>query len=248
MHPTLTKFLGWKETSLQSDPLLYDEWRWLRKHLRPGPLRTLDVNCGTGGFSLFAAALGNEVFGIDPDAANIRNAESSARSQRIRGAQFFRSDAATLLELSKKKGFERFDTILCLHATSYLEANSQWISRLTDLLKPEGRLLLTAEYRDHHREKPKEEQRGFTPEALALSFQQAGLQILEQEYLSGLISQTVYNATRIFHQENSKVALGLVLPLRLLHAVDSPVTRLIGHPHQQLAIAGVKVKSLPVSH
>jgi hypothetical protein len=51
MKDTLVKLIGWKALMLQGDPTVVDRWRWLKQHVRPGPLRTLDAGCGTGAFT-----------------------------------------------------------------------------------------------------------------------------------------------------------------------------------------------------
>ncbi len=252
MNATLIKLMGWKANVLNGDPSLYDQWKWVRRHLQPGPYRTLEVDCGTGCFSLYAATLGNEVFGLDPDAASIRSAESQARLLGARTTQFLRSDSGTLLELARKKGFNAFDQILCLDATDHLETQLSWVSRLSELLKPGGKLLMTADYKytkplygeapppAQDASKDLEKLRGFTHEEIGRRFKEAGMHVIEQDYLSGLVTQTLNSATRAVSKANSTVAWSLVLPLRLLQVMDSPVTRFTRHPHLQLAVVGVK--------
>ena len=254
--------MGWRANVLEGDPNVYDQWKWLRKHLQPGPYRTLEVDCGTGCFSLYAASLGNEVFGIDADPLNLRKAESQARLLGSRTTQFFRSDANALVELAHKKGFAPFDQILCLDATTHLENHRAWMCGLSELLRPGGKILLTAAYKytkplygedlpptekDRYQE---ENRRGYTHEELGRRFKEAGIHITEQEYLSGLVTQTLTSATRAMKWANSKVAWSLVLPLRLLQMMDSPVTRFTRHPHLQLAVVGVKPrpKTTEASH
>lgn len=243
--------MGWKAHVLEGDPSLYDQWKWLRKHLQPGPLRTLEIDCRTGCFSLYAATLGNEVFGIDADPDNIRAAKSQARLLGTNTTQFFRSDATTLLELARKKGFAPYDQILCLDATPHLEGQKDWVTRLAELLRPGGKLFMTAAYKytkplygttgnTPTPSETEETRRGFTHEELARRFKDAGIHLTEQEYLSGLVTQSLTNATRAMSRANATFAWSLVLPLRLLQIMDSPVTRFARYPHLQLAVVGVK--------
>jgi hypothetical protein len=78
MTDPLIRILGWRAMFIQGDPMVYDRLRWLRRHLRPGPLRTLDAGCGNGAFSLYAARIGNEAVGVSFDAANNRKAIARA--------------------------------------------------------------------------------------------------------------------------------------------------------------------------
>ncbi|MGH7934815.1 MAG: hypothetical protein ACREQN_16860, partial [Candidatus Binataceae bacterium] len=63
----LVRLLGWRATVLHGDPMTLDRWRWLKRHLRAGRLRTLDAGCGSGAFTMYAAKIGNEAVGITFD-------------------------------------------------------------------------------------------------------------------------------------------------------------------------------------
>jgi hypothetical protein len=43
MTDPLLRLVGWRALFLQGDPLVYDRFIWLRRHLRPGPLRAFQI-------------------------------------------------------------------------------------------------------------------------------------------------------------------------------------------------------------
>ena len=61
MSDTVLRTLGWRSLLINGDPCVLDRWLWLRAHLLGGKLRTFDAGCGNGGFSIYAAHIGNEV-------------------------------------------------------------------------------------------------------------------------------------------------------------------------------------------
>ncbi len=78
------RLLGLKATVLCAGPTVYDRWKWLKRHLQPGPLRTLDAGSGLGAFTMFAAKIGNESTGISLDAGNNQKARERAKMLRVK--------------------------------------------------------------------------------------------------------------------------------------------------------------------
>src|SRR5258708_26762975 len=147
MSDVLVRALGWKALVLHGDPLVYDRWKWLKQHLRPGPLSTLDAGCGNGCFTIYAAHRGNDATGISFDKTQNDAAESRARVLGITNAHFISMD---LRELSKFKGdLGTFDQIICTEVIEHLLDDAGLVRNLADMLKPGGRLLLTTPFKDH---------------------------------------------------------------------------------------------------
>ena len=78
MRNTLVRIFGYYATLFHGDAAVFDRWIWLKKRIIRGPVRTLDVGCGSGAFSLYAAKVGNEVLGISFDEKNNKTAEKRA--------------------------------------------------------------------------------------------------------------------------------------------------------------------------
>src|SRR5437016_5282620 len=75
----LVRLLGWRGALLHGDPTVLDRWRWLRRHLQSGPVRTLDAGCGAGAYTFYAASIGNEAIGLSFDEQSIRRIRRRAR-------------------------------------------------------------------------------------------------------------------------------------------------------------------------
>jgi ribosomal protein L11 methylase PrmA len=80
MRNIFIRLMGWRAAIFHGDPTVYDRWKWLRRYLSHGALRTLDVGCGSGAFTMYAAKIGNESVGLSFNDSN---------SQAVRGAQVF---------------------------------------------------------------------------------------------------------------------------------------------------------------
>ena len=69
---------------------------------------------------------------------------------------------------------------------------------------------------------------------------ESGLEVVAEEYISGLVSQKLsrlqFGLTRI----HSQAAWGVTLPLRVLLPLDGPLTRATGYPHLSVGVVGRK--------
>src|SRR4051812_49411532 len=98
MNDLTVRLFGWFALVLHGDPLAYDRFRWLKRHLAPGKLTTLDAGCGNGCFAIYAARLGNQVTGISFDEA-FNNA--ATRRAKLVGIEDIRFVTGDLRELEK---------------------------------------------------------------------------------------------------------------------------------------------------
>ncbi|HSY21369.1 MAG TPA: class I SAM-dependent methyltransferase [Polyangiaceae bacterium] len=238
---------GWRGALLHGDPTSFDRFRWLRKHLRPGPLRTLDAGCGSGTFTLFAASIGNEAVGISH--GDQRKAQRRARICGL-GAQFLQHDLRRLAELVHE--LEPFDQVLCFECLEHIMDDRTVVRHLSRLVKPGGQLLVTVPYKHYRRLlgdkiSPVEDgghvRWGYTHEEMAAILAEQGLRVIEQDTVSGVVSQKIANAQRVLAR--APVAGGLAgwaltLPFRPLVGVDRVVTRAIAYPYLSIAVVAVK--------
>jgi len=252
MNHTLVKLLGWKATVLHGDPSVYDRWRWLKKHLEPGDHDTLDAGCGNGCFSLYAATIGNNVVGVDFGDYNISVAQDRAKLTGLTNTKFVQGDLRRVEDWGKNLG--TFDQILCFEAIEHIMDDQKLINNLSRLLRPGGKLFLTTPYK-HYKPllgdqlSPVEDgghvRWGYTHEEMLEIFQKAGLKVVVQEYISGVVSQQLINTMRIVSRANSKIAWSVVLPLRLFQAIDTPLTKFTAYPHLSIGVVGEKRSNAP---
>ncbi len=243
----LVRAIGWRATVLHGDPCVFDRWIWLKKHLLPGPLRTLDAGCGSGAFTLYAAKRGNEALGATWEEPALRRAQARAKILRLPNARFIQADLRELDRLSPSWG--TFDQILCLETIEHLRDDRKLIRDLSNLLRAGGRLLLTTPYK-HYRhlwgdrlsetEDGGHLRWGYTHEEIRQLFKERGLKVCQEDFISGFVSQQLTNLMRIFSRIHPLLAWGILLPMRILQIFDHPLTQWIGHPHLCVGVVGIK--------
>ncbi len=250
MRNALVRLMGWKATVLHGDPCVFDRWKWLKRHLVPGPLRTLDAGCGSGALTMYASKLGNEALGISFDEWNNQAARFRSSMLGIRNVEFMHGDLRNLDKMSSRLG--KFDQIICFETVEHIQGDRKLLRDLSTLLKSGGRLLLTTPSKDH---KPLWGERlsesedgghvrwGYTHEELRALFSECGLEVMAEEYLSGVISQQLTNLMRLLGKANVIVAWAIIFPLRILQILDSPLTRLLGYQYLSVGVVGVKRNS-----
>lgn len=243
----LVQLLGWRATVLQGDPTVNDRWRWLRRHLKPGPLRTLDAGCGTGAFSLHAARVGNTVVGVSFDPAQIQRARDRASLLGLKGAEFREGDLRRLDEDAAALGL--FDQVIVFETIEHIKNDQKLLHDLAGLVKPGGTVLLTAPSADHkplwgetlsETEDGGHVRWGYTHDDLGAMFAKAGLEVTAAEFVSGVVSQKLASLQFALTRVNTHAAWALTLPLRVLHPLDGPLTRWTDYPPLSVGIVGRK--------
>lgn len=243
----LVRLMGWKAIILHGDPLHIDRWRWLKHRLAPGPLRTLDAGCGAGAYTIYAATIGKESIGISSDKQNNQNAEYRAGILRIPNVKFITADLRDFGSFKAKIGM--FDQILCLDTIEHIKDDQGLMENLSSILKPEGRLFLTAPYKHYRRmvgDKLSQHEDGghlrwgYTHEEIRKLFDKYGLDVEAEDYISGFISQQLTNLARLLGRINKKIAWAATSPFKVLQLLDPLVTRLIRYPYFGIAVVGVK--------
>ena len=202
---TLLGALGWRPLLIHGDPCVLDRWLWLRGRLRPGNVRTFDAGCGNGGFSIYAARAGNEVVAASFSPEEQRAASRRAGELGVTGIDFRTLDLRELEHFRDSLG--SFDQIICFETVEHLLDDAALVSRLAALLRPAGRLLLTAPFAGHHplyteernpsaREDGSHVRYGYSQERLRQLAQGAGLRVLDEGFVSGVVSQKLTDLLR----------------------------------------------------
>lgn len=239
----LVRTVGWPATVLHGDPCLFDRWLWVRRHLRPGPLRTLDAGSGSGAFALYAARRGNEVVGISFDARNNEAARERARILGIESATFVDGDLRRLGELAET--WEPFDQVLCLETIEHIVEDERLVRDLAGLLAPGGRLLLTTPS-DRHRRMLGDDNAlntdggharwGYSHADLRALLESAHLRVVREDFVSGLVSQQLTNVQRAACTLIGRAGAAVTLPVRPLALLDRPLTAALGYPYLCVAV------------
>src|SRR5436190_9908277 len=121
----MLQLLGWRSLLVSGDPCVLDRWLWLRRHLRPGPLRTFDAGAGNGAFSVYAARSGNSVVAASFSAEEMARARRRAETLGVRDIDFRVLD---LRELdSQRAALGSFDQIICLETIEHLRDDERLI-------------------------------------------------------------------------------------------------------------------------
>jgi len=123
------------------DPVVRSAWKnllvnWLPSH--PGSV--LDIGCGTGSLSVLMAEMGHNVTGIDLSPAMIAQANAKARAANY--SISFQVMDASRPDLAP----QQFKAIVCRHLLWALPDRARVLERWSNLLVPNGRLLLIEGY------------------------------------------------------------------------------------------------------
>jgi SAM-dependent methyltransferase len=243
----LVRLLGWRATLLHGDPLVLDRARWARCHLKAGPLRTLDAGCGNGAFTFLAARLGNEALGISFENANNRKAARRAALLGIPNAIFMEADLRELDRLRGKIG--PFDQAICFETIEHILDDRKLAADLAALLKPGGRLLLTAPFRNcpplrgdriSAYEDGGHVRRGYTHDEMRELLGAAGLATVVEDYVSGVVSQRLANLEHVVGGFDARLGWAATLPLRVFQRADRAITDAARRPYYSIAIVAEK--------
>jgi 2-polyprenyl-3-methyl-5-hydroxy-6-metoxy-1,4-benzoquinol methylase len=250
MPDTMLRVLGWRFLLVTGDPCVLDRWLWLRSHLRRGAVRTFDAGCGNGGFSIFAAHTGNEVVGASFSPAEQDSARRRADTLGVTGADFRIIDLRDLNDHHDALG--TFDQIICLETIEHVSDDEGLVKSLAEMLRPGGQILLSTPY-ERHRPLYTEEREpstiedgshvryGYSRERLRQIVNDAGLDVSDESFISGIVSQKLTDLMR-----RLSVRIGLlpawiiVFPLRLLVILDAPLSRALRYPYLSVALCAVK--------
>lgn len=250
MLDAVLRIFGWRFLLITGDPCVLDRWLWVRKRLQGGGLRTFDAGSGNGAFSIFAASIGNRVV-----AASFSQSEQQSGRHRaeVLGARNIDFRVIDLRELGDMNGeLGTFDQIVCLETIEHIGDDEGLIDALAALLHPGGRILLSTPY-DRHRPLYTEDPSpspvedgshvcyGYSQERLGKLIVGAGLEVGEEDFVSGVVSQKLTDLMRWLGVHiGLPVAWIVVLPLRGLVVFDRPLSRLLRYPYLSVALCAVK--------
>jgi len=247
----LVKLIGYPATILHGDAAVFDRYRWLKKNLLSGPLRTLDAGCGSGAFTMYAAKIGNEAVGISFDKRNNKVAAERAKILNIPNVNFVDGDLRKLDEMFEVLG--KFDQIICFETIEHILNDKKLIKDFFSLLKSGGKLFLTTPYKYYRPLYGEDKDKvsiyedgghvryGYTHEEMADLLKKFGFEIKSLEYVSGYFSQQLINIERFLASKiNPKLAWLFVLPLRISSFLDLFGGKIIKYPYLSIGVIAVK--------
>lgn len=250
MSDTLLKTFGWRALLIHGDPCVLDRWLWLRRHLRRGAVRTFDAGSGNGAFSIYAALAGNQVVAASFSEREQGDARRRAELVGATGSEFRLLDLRELSSHTDALG--SFDQIICFETIEHVSDDGGLVRSLAGMLAPGGSLLLTTPYADHRplyteerNPSPVEDgshvRYGYSQRQLRALTEDAGLQVVGEDFISGVISQKLTNLMRrLSVRLGVPLAWALTLPLRPLVLLDAPLSTLLRYPRLSVALQGVK--------
>lgn len=246
----LARYIGWKALLLGRDPTVTHRMKWLKRHLKPGDFRTLDVGCASGYFTFYAAEIGNQSVGIDVDERGNRKAKRLAQILGFYKTYFLLLDIRILDRFAEQLG--KFDQIICLETIEHIRNDGKLLKDLSCLLKPGGKLFLTAPFKFH---KPIHDDTlsdvedgghmrwGYTHDELRGMFRECNIEVGTEEYIGGFMLQQLLLATRFLrdhYRVNKKLIWLIVSPLKLFLFFDPFITKLFNYPYLSVAVTGIK--------
>lgn len=249
MPSRLYKYFGWKPLIYQGDPALWSRYKWVKKHIQPGPLRTLDAGFGNGCLSMYAASLGNRVLGIGIDQHDIDKA--NARVKEI-GFHLIRFKYVDLRELANHNGdLGKFDQIILSECIEHVLDDKGLIHNLAAILNPGGRLIVSAPFLFH---KPYYQEYkmqvdvedgghvrfGYTGKQLKELLRAANFEVIAEEFSVGWITKSLASTCLFLNHFHPRLGWATTFPLRFFQLIDDPVTKLINYPFTSIGVVAEK--------
>jgi len=248
MDKILIKIFGMITTVLSGDPSTYDRYKFLKRRLLPGPYRTLDAGCGSGAFSFYAAKIGNEVMGISYDDSNNNIAQQRSIMLGLDRIIFITVDLRDIDKFNNILG--KFDQIICFETIEHILNDQKLIKNISDILNPNGRLLLTTPFKYHkpysRNDKLSDVENGghvrwgYTFAEIEFMFNKFGIEVIEKEYFSGFFTQKLILLESLINLSNYKIGWAITFPLRILQLFDYSFTKLIKYPFMCIGVFGKK--------
>lgn len=250
----LIKALGYRLLLILGDTLVLDRYLWLKRHLpktRQGE-KLLDAGCGSGAFTLAAAARGYCSTGISWDERNQDEAEKMARISRLEANAGFKT--LDIRQLDGEKEFAgEFEFCINFENIEHIIDDRKLMVDIYSCLKPGGILLFTSPYfflspistSDTGPFSTIEDgghvRRGYTRSMLRELCEEAGFQIEKISGCSGYFSQKITRIYRAFFGIHPLLAWMIILPLRPLPLLlDTPMRKIFGVTDYSICMVAVK--------
>jgi SAM-dependent methyltransferase len=213
-------------------------------------MRTFDAGCGNGAFSIYAASTGNKVVAASFSPAEQESARRRAEMLGVTAVDFRVIDLREIENHRETLG--AFDQIICLETIEHVSDDQGLVESLAGMLAPGGQILLSTPYTAHRplyteeREpSPVEDgshvRYGYSHQRLAELAAGAGLDVEDESFISGVVSQKLTDLMRRLSARVGLLGAWLImLPLRPLVLLDAPTSKLLRYPYLSVALRAAK--------
>src|SRR5258708_4918049 len=166
----------------------------LNKYLK-SEKNVLDIGCGAGTLSMYMAAKGNKVLGIDISEKAVHAAQKSAEVLDLKNISF------KAVEFPNEVPTDTYDFILCSEVIEHLENDTLALKKIYQLLKPEGIAIITTPSKNapmfrlglaNEFDKRVGHLRRYTLEEVVLQCKNAGFTILETNKAEGILRNFLF--------------------------------------------------------
>lgn len=140
----LVRYTGKSPHFIHPKHLVDAHWHsWYLGHLSPGDI-VLDVGCANGAHTVKTARQVKRVIGIDYDVSQLTLAADTVRRRGLDNVHLFAWDLTRAFPFADAS----FDAVLFLDVLEHLEPRLDVLREIRRVLKPQGRLLVSAPNRD----------------------------------------------------------------------------------------------------
>jgi SAM-dependent methyltransferase len=140
----LVRYTGKSRYFIHPKHLIDTPWHdWYVDHLRPTDV-AIDVGCANGAHTVVAARHCRRIYGFDYDPRHLAVARRSAESRRLANAHFFAWDVTGRFPFADAS----IDAALFLDVIEHLHPRAAVLREIARVLRPDGRLLVSAPNRD----------------------------------------------------------------------------------------------------
>ena len=235
MFTSFIRYLKRQKLLIHGDPLVLDRWLWICKWLPKTneDLSILDVGCGSGAFTINAAARGYKALGLSWDKKTMDKADARSRKLLAKNkANFIVQDCRTL---DKFKPEIKYDFVLNTENIEHILNDEKLFYDLSTKVKPGGYLLLTTPFYFYKpitdgdkgpfqiNENGGHVRRGYSESHLKWLCKKNNLSIENIGGCSGLFSILLTRLIRSLNQYlNPKLSWLIIMPLRLLPILFDP--------------------------
>jgi 2-polyprenyl-3-methyl-5-hydroxy-6-metoxy-1,4-benzoquinol methylase len=193
-------------------------------------LKILDIGCGVGTMSLYAASLGAAVVGVDISPRAIDIARAAKEIMGFQKVSFKQGEVQQLKQV--------FDVVFCFEVLEHVAAEQQFLKQIHDRMKVDGILLLSTPSSDnwlfrqgyyHRFDAEVGHLRRYTPVRLKKVLKAAGFEIILIREVEGPLRNLLFTSKCNFL---IKLIRGpLVIPF---HVLDRVSGKLLGYTDIQV--------------
>jgi len=180
----------------------WKRWKW-RHFLKKGDIRTLEVGCGGGPWTIELLKRGNRVTALD------FNEKAINRLRRRLDLFPVKKEKAELVveDIQDFETNDRFDQIIIFEVLEHIKKDKEVVRKLTRMLRPGGRILISVPSDDYNLIYGDEisganpgghVRKGYSFQDLEKMFNNVGLKVVFKDSCAGFFTQKALGLKRYF--------------------------------------------------